>query len=286
MTFYVDMGNFTTHMTVKCQLNLGAFLADHPVFSLGELAAARGRPGDGRAAHNQLKHHLRRGRVKNVARGIYAAVPPGIDPRGFSPDRYLVGAAARPDGVFAYHAALELLGSAHSVWHECTLHTRRARTPVDVGHARVLFLPTPQPLRRLGLHELAIRDVPHETQHLRVTSSERTLVEGFRQPHRVGGLSELVESAAGFAVLDFDVLEAVLVAYDQRSLWAAIGWFVERHGEQWLPPAEFLSRCRRQRPRSNQYLLRDRRGGTALPAWHLIVPTELVRGFEGHASDS
>ena len=280
------MGNLLTHMKVKRQLDLDAFLADHPVFSLGELAEARGRPDAERAAHNQLKHHLRRGRVKHVARRIYAAVPPGIDEKGFFPDRYLVGAAARPDGVFAYHAALELLGAAHSVWQECVLHTRRPRTPIEVGHARVLFLPAPQPLQRQGLDQMAIRDVPHETRHLRVTGPERTLVEGFRRPHRVGGLSELAESAAGFAMLDFDLLEAVLVAYDQRSLWAATGWFVEQHVDKWSPPKEFLSRCRDRRPRSNQYLLRQQRGGTTLPEWNLIVPTALIRGFEGHASDS
>jgi len=273
-------------MKEKRQLDFNAFLADHPVFALRELAVARGQPGDEGAAYNQLKHHLRRGRVKNVARGIYAAVPPGIDAKGFLPDRYLVGAAANPDGIFAYHAALELLGAAHSVWQECVLHCRRPRTPIKVGSAKVLFLPTPKPLQRQGLHRLAVREVVHQTRHLHVTDPERTLVEGFRQPHRVGGLSELFESASGFAVLQFDVLEQVLEAYDERSLWAAVGWFVEQHGQQWSPPAEFLARCRRQRPRSNQYLLRHRRGGTTLPEWNLIVPTELLRGFEGHAADS
>lgn len=273
-------------MQEKRKLPFDAFLADHPVFSLHELAEARGQPGDQGGAYNQLKHHLRRGRVKRVSRGVYAAVPPGIDASGFLPDRYLVGAAARPDAVFAYHAALELLGAAHSVWQECTLHCQRPRAPIEVGSTRVLFLPTPQTLRRQGLHELAIRQIAHQTRHLRVTGPERTLVEGFRQPHRVGGLPELFESASGFALLHFDLLEQVLQAYDERSLWAAVGWFVEQHQEEWSPPQAFLARCRRQRPRSNQYLLRDRRGGIALKHWNLIVPTELAHTFEGHAADS
>jgi hypothetical protein len=152
--------------------------------------------------------------------------------------------------------------------------------------ARVVFLPTPEPLRRRGAQEVGVRGVAHEARRLRVTGPERTLVEGFRHPHRVGGLPELAESASGFAVLNFEVLEEVLVAYRQRSLWAAVGWFVDRHRERWLPPKRFLERCRSERPRSKQYLLRDRRGGTTLAEWNLILPPEIEPGFEGHASDA
>lgn len=114
-------------------------------------------------------------------------------------------------------------------------------------------------------------------------------MEGFRQPHRVGGLLELAESASGFALLRFDLLLEALEAYDQRSLWAAVGWFVQQNRERWSPPEEFLSRCREERPRQNQYLIRDHRGGTTLSRWNLIVPDDLLRSlseFEGHAADA
>ena len=273
-------------MTTKSQLDFETFLADHPVFSTRELAEARGALEDKRGAYGQLRHHLRTGRVKQVVRGIYAAVPPGVAPEGFHPDRYLVGAAAKPRGIFAYHAALELLGASHSIWRECALHCEHPRTAIELEAARVIFLPIPDPIRRRGADDVGVRLVAHEARRLRVTGPERTLVEGFRQPHRVGGLPELTESASGFAVLDFEVLEEVLAAYDQRSLWAAVGWFVDRHRERWLPPERFLERCRRERPRSRQYLVRDRRGGTTLAEWNLILPPEVEPGFEGHASDA
>jgi len=273
-------------MSAKRQLDLEAFIADHPVFSLRELAAARGDSAGEEAARNQVKHHVRTGRIQQAARGIYAAVPPGIDPERFEPDRYLVAAATRPAGVFAYHAALELLGVAHSVWQECALHCMRRRSSIEVGSVEIVFLPVPEPLRRRGLQDLGTRKIPHEVRQLRVTGPERTLVEGFRQPHRVGGLGELLESAVGFAVLDFETLGEVLSAYGQRSLWAAVGWFVEKNRERWLPPERFLARCREERPRSRQYLLRDRRGGRALPGWNLIVPQELTALLESDAADA
>lgn len=270
-------------MATKRQLDLDEFLADHPVFALEDLAHARGAAGDLESARNQLKHHAERGRIKRVARGIYAAVPPGFDAAGFLPDRYLVAAAAMPEGIFAYHAALELLGQAHTIWGECAVHSPRRRPPIEMPTVRIVFLPPPVPLVRARRERLGVVAVAHEVREFQVAGPERTLVEGFRAPRRVGGLMELVESAAGFERLDFDLLEEVLEAYGQRSLWSAVGWFATRNTERWEPPPRFLARCRAEQPRQKQYLIRAQRGGVALSEWNLIVPAELLRGFEGNA---
>lgn len=265
-------------------LDLDAFLAGAPVFSLEELARARGEHGQLAAARNQLKRHLASERVQAVARQIYAAVPPGLDARRFRPDPFLVAAAARPDGVFAYHSALELLGAAHSVWHECTLHCDRRRAPLEVGATRILFLATPTALKRHGFEHLAIRSVAHLSRQLWVTGPERTLVEGLRHPHHAGGLEELVESVQGFPLLDFPLFERVLAVYGENTLWAAVGWLAELHRDAWATPAAFLDRCRERRPLQNQYILRGLRGGRLLRDWRLIVPEQLAREAKNHVA--
>lgn len=262
------------------------FLADHPVFSLERLAAARGDERNQGAARNQLKHHLATGRIKAVARGVYAFVPPGLDAQKYLPDTFLVAQAARPNGIFAYHSALELLGAAHSVWHECTLHCDRRREPIEVGPTRILFLATPKPLARGELQMIGTRSVAHQVRHLVTTGPERTLVEGFRRPHRVGGLEELLESTIGFSMMDFDTLRLVLEAYDERTLWAAVGWLAERNRQQWSTPERFLGLCHKRGLRQNQYLVRGLRGGRLLSGWKLIVPETLVKTVESHAANS
>jgi len=262
-----------------------AFLAGSPVFTLAELAAARGDSTRREAARNQLKRHLARGRVKSIARELYAVVPPGMDPERFVPDPFLVAAAARPDGVFAYHSALELLGAAHSVWNDCTLHCDLRRTALRVGSTRILFLATPAAVMSRSAQTVATRHVPRATRQLVATSPERTLVEGLRQPHRVGGLDELIESVRGLPLLDFRLLERVLEIYGEKMLWAAAGWMTERHAETWSTPAEFLDQCRRHRPRRNQYLVRSLGGGRLLKDWRLIVPAHLVEDGANRAAD-
>ena len=251
------------------------FFATHPVFSLEE-AEATLRPAGGRAAMVQrLKHHLRTGQLTHVSRGIYAVVPPLVEPDQFQPDPFLAGRAARPDGIFSYHSALELLGAAHSVWHQVTLFTDQRRPPLPLGGTRVLFLDHPRPLLAHGEPGLGVRRVEWRAQLLRATGPERTLVDGLRRPDLAGGLPELLESAAGFATLDLDLLETVLTAYATANLWAATGWFLEQHRQTFHVDDGYLDRLEAKRPRVPQYLVRSRRGGTLVPRWNLILPPEL-----------
>jgi hypothetical protein len=111
---------------------------------------------------------------------------------------------------------------------------------------------------------------------LRTTGPERTLVEGFRRPSLAGGLEELVQSASGFATLDLDLLEKVLRGYAIANLWAATGWFLERFQRAFYVPEKVLDRMAQNRPRSPQYLERDRRGGALAARWNLILPEALA----------
>jgi len=252
-------------------------LATHPVFSLDE-AVKELAPSGGRArAIERLKYHRETGRLKLVAREIYAVVPPGLSPEEFRPDLFLVASAVRPEGVFAYHSALELLGAAHSMWRACTLYTTLRRRPLTVDGAKVRFLEHPKALRWAQDQQLGTRKVERRGRLLRTTGPERTLVEGFHRPSLVGGPEELVRSASGFSTLDLDLLERVLNRYRAKNLWSAIGWFLERHQQAFHVPADFLNRCAQYRPRSPQYLERGNRQGTLVPRWNLILPKSLLQ---------
>lgn len=252
------------------------FFNTHPVFSLDEaskiLAPAGGRPG----TVERLKYHLKAGRLKLVARGIYAVVPPGILVEKFQPDPFLVAAAVRPHGVFSYHSALELLGAAHSVWTRYTLFVEKRRRPLGLNNTDILFLECPGPMRTASCRKLGLRKVEYRGKLLQTTGPERTLVEGFRRPVAVGGLEELVNSAGGFAVLDLDLLQEILRCYDIANLWAATGWFLERFRQSFHVTERFLNQMVQHCPQAPQYLERNRREGVLVARWNLLLPKELV----------
>ena len=264
-------------MSTKRQAtSTGAFLRAHPAFTFQQFADSLGERGASRA-RERLKYHTSKGNVKLLERGLYGTVPPGTDPERFQADRYLVAAALRPDGVFSHHAALELLGAAHSEWNVCTMLTAQRRRPLWLDRVEVKFLGHPAALRRRHEEGLGTRWVDRLGKRLRTTGPERTLVDGFHRPRWVGGLEELVESASGFGVLDLGLLESVLTTYGQKTLWAAAGWFLREYQDVFFVPEEYLRDLATRCPRSPAYLPRGHRGGTLIKEWNLVLPASVVR---------
>ena len=252
------------------------FFANHPVFTVNEARKALHPAGGARATGALLQHYVRTNRLTSVTHGVYAAVPPGVAPGRFRVDPFLTAAALRPDGVFSYHSALELLGASHSAWHRCTLFTSRRRPSLDLSGVEVVFADFPVPFRAERSQRLGTQRAERLGTILVTTGAERTLVDGFRSPAAVGGLEELEQSASGFPALDMKLLEKVLERYDLATLWAAAGWFLERYRATFRPPEKLLARCERNRPASPHYLARGERGGTLARRWNLYLPAAVV----------
>ncbi len=271
-------------MCDRRQLETVGFFARHPVFTLRQAVAELSPEGERSRIRDRLRYHVEQGGLKLLERELYAVVPRDAEVRSFSVDAFLAAAAVRARGIFAHHAALELLGVAHSMWRRVTLFTASRRRPLNVGGVVVRFLSHPKRLRDGGDVLLGTRTVEHMGEVLRVTGPERTLVEGFRDLAEVGGPEELVVSAAGFPALDLDLLVTLLDRYGMRSLWSAVGWFLERHQRAFHVDDGVLGRFERHRPRSRQYMVRGSRGGVLDTRWNLILPTALLR--MGEVDDS
>ena len=90
------------------------FFSETPVFDRAQYAAALGRPASDKVVTAMLAQHLKAGNLRRIARGVFASVPKHADAATWSVDRFLAASRLRPDGVIAYHSALELLGYAYT----------------------------------------------------------------------------------------------------------------------------------------------------------------------------
>jgi hypothetical protein len=106
-------------------------------------------------------------------------------------------------------------------------------------------------------------------------------VDGLRELSLVGGLDELVESMDGFATLRPDALKEILRAYDNRRLWAAVGWYLQRRRERLFLDASILKDFQKHRPRTRVYLVPGQRGGVVARDWNLVVAEHLQRSGRG-----
>ncbi len=249
------------------------FFLRHPVFSLGTFRRAGEQHGLTRTAlAERVKYGLERGRLKLLAKRLYAVVPPGVPTDGFTPDRLLVPGALAADAVLAYHSALEVLGFAHSVYRDVYYLTTRPRKILTLSDARVRALLPPKALRARQSEAFGVESRERLGVKVRVTGPERTLVDCFAAPRYAGGLEEVMESAEAISALDLEALAAYLDLLDERRLFAILGFFLERQEQRFFVPPPFLERLERARPASKVYLDKHQRGGRLLRRWNLIVP--------------
>jgi predicted transcriptional regulator of viral defense system len=264
-------------MSTKGKIKTIDFFAENPVFSLDDATEWLKVPRSRSGTVERLKYHLKTGRLLPVTRGIYAVVPPGVLRAGFKPDPFLAAAAIRKDAIFSHHSALELLGTAHSVWNRCTLYTRERRRPIDMKYFSISFLADPGPFAKNGLRYLGTQKIERLGRLLTVTGAERTLVDGLRRTALSGGVEELIVSAGGFPVLDLEMLDKILRCCDSTHLWAAAGWFLEHFRDRFHVEEGVLLEIEKHRPRSPRYFERNSRGGILVPRWNLIMPASVVK---------
>lgn len=179
-----DSGVFMPFKSKEHKVTTMDFFATHLVFSLDEAAEVLAPPGGRAGTVERLKHHLETGRLKLLARGIYAVVPPGIKAGQFQPDPFLTAVAVRPDAVFSHHSALELLGAAHSIWNKYTLYTEKRRRPLRLDGTTIHFLEHPKSIHTRSLDDLGVQRIERRGRLLKATGPERTLIEGFRRAGR------------------------------------------------------------------------------------------------------
>lgn len=257
------------------------FFLHHPVFALKTFRCAGEQHGLTRTAVvERVKYGLERGRLRLLARGLYAVVPPGVKADRFTPDRFLVAAALTEDAVLAYHSALEVLGSAHTVYRDVYYVTMRRRKILRLSDRRVRALLPPRALRAKRSESFGVETRERLGVKIRVTGPERTLVDCFAAPRYAGGLEEVMESAASIPVLDLEALGAYLDLLDERRLFAILGFFLERETQRLFVPPPLLERLERARPASKVYLDKHRRGGRLLRRWNLIVPERWATSVE------
>jgi len=260
--------------------DVDGFFQSHPVFTLSQFRRLVGGKATASTTQTRVKYYLARGRLKLVEKGVYAVLPPGVDPEKLTPDRFLVAAALRDDAVFAYHSALELLGYAHSIYRDTFYLTSRRRKDLVLDGGRVRAFLHPKPLRKKGEEDYGVEVRERLGVKIKVTGPERTLVDCLAAPRYAGGLEEVFQSARGMPVLDLDRLLGYLERLGEHRLFSVLGFFLEREAERLFVPPEFLDRLKAERPHSPTYLDREKRGGRLEKRWNLIVPERWVRGYE------
>jgi predicted transcriptional regulator of viral defense system len=254
-----------------------AFFARHPVFRFEEFRTAHLASGPRSAATTAsvLKQHVAAGHLINVRRGLYAVVPPTADAATFRVDPFLLASRLTEDAVIAYHAALQLLGVAHSLSNRITYLTRHRAKPLRFQDLDFVPVRVPVALREQEDLGGGIREERRQSLVVRITGHERTLVDVLDAPELGGGWEEIWRSLEAIEFVDLDFVVDYALRLGSALTIARVGFFLEQHRDALLVEDRHLEALQARAPNQPSYLERRARGGKLVRRWNLIVPDDV-----------
>ena len=259
------------------------FFSAHPVFQRAEYAAAVGRDSGDGVVSTMLAQHLEAGNIRRIARGVFASVPKHANARNWTIDRFLAASRLRPDGVIAYHSALELHGYAYTEWHEVQVIARGEPCVYESGGLACRFVRPPRGFTKEGGPADGVTTVDRLGLEVKVTTVERTIADLFDRPDLAGGAEELFNSLDLIVRVDSDALVRHMQARGNATAAGALGFWLAREREQLAVPARVLEELKSLAPSGLRYAFGAKPGaGRTAKGWNVILPANVVeRRFEG-----
>lgn len=254
------------------------FFVRHPVFRFDEFRTAHLASGrrSAETTASVLKQHVAAGHLINVRRGLYAVVPATADAATFRVDPFLLASRLTEDAVIAYHAALQLLGKAHSLSNRITYLTRHRAKPFLFQNVELVPVLVPMALRKRKDLGGGIREERRQELIVRVTGYERTLVDVLDAPEHGGGWEEIWRSLEAIEFIDLDLVVAYALRLGSALTIARVGFYLEQHQEALLVEDRHLAALQAAAPKQPSYFeRRNRRGGKLVPRWSLIVSDDV-----------
>jgi len=253
------------------------FFDRHPVFSHGQFVSAHTATGRSvNTSNTLLRKHVEAGRILRVRRGLYAAVPRGVDPGTAPVDPYLLATALTCDAVVAYHAALQFHGKAYSVSRRFHYLTCAQARPLSFRGSDFVPVRMPAVLRRLPDLGGGIREHPHAGGTVRVTTLERALVDVLDAPGKGAGWEEVWRSLELVEFFDLDAVLEYVGKLDSAVVAARVGFFLEQNREALMVEDTHLDSLRRLAPGEPRYFDPARRPGKLVSRWNLVVPEQIL----------
>ncbi len=115
--------------------------------------------------------------------------------------------------------------------------------------------------------------IPKNTQGIRVTSIERTVVDSIKDFEKIGGLEELLNCISSIQYLDENLLLTYLDAYNIQFLYQKTGFILEHYKNQLQLSEEFIDYCKTKTGKSTRYLTKD--SESYCNTWKLVIPGDL-----------
>lgn len=219
--------------------------------------------------YSLLREYLQKHYVEQVKKGLYVAV--SMETGAPVASRFEIGSHILENGYISHHSAFEYLGFTNQMMHTVQVSGNGRFRPFSFDGYQYQCYP-----ERIKLGVL------QKENGVKVTDTERTVLDSVNDLEKAGGISELYHCLQMVTFLDEDRLLYYLELYGKQFLYQKVGFILEPLKGDLNLTDHFFDQCREHMGKSKRYFsgTMDRRLMEYVSAWQMYVPKNFKRMAE------
>jgi predicted transcriptional regulator of viral defense system len=231
--------------------------------------------GSETTAHTLVYRYMKQGYIARVRRGLYVALD--LLTKSSSVNKYRIASQISPTSYISHYSAFEYFGLQNQVSYIVNVSSE---TPfADFNYEGITYS---------HISSRLSQGITHQTDGVRITDIERTVLDGINDFDKVMGLEELLRCLSLVPSLDEQRLLDYLSAYKKQVLYQKTGYLLEHLKTELRLSDRFFEICSANIGKSKRYLLRN---DTFVDVsynekWRLITPKNLMAIIEGGYQDA
>lgn len=237
-------------------------LAKLRVFSLDDVEKIT---NNKKTAYSLVDRLMKKDMVKKIRNNIYSCVNPATGQVFAS--KYQIACAVNNSAYISHHTAFEYYGVANQVFYEVYVSSESKFRDFEFEGVNYKYVSS-------KLNDGVIE--PRNTEGVRITDLERTVIDNIKDFSRIGGFEELLNCLEGVSYLEEEMLKKYLDGYNIQALYQKTGYILQHFMKEMHLSEEFIEYCKFKIGKSTRYLLRENVVDSFYNSeWRLIIPEGL-----------
>ncbi|MDR1699956.1 MAG: transcriptional regulator [Lachnoclostridium sp.] len=218
--------------------------------------------GNYNTAGTLLKRYLQKGYLRKVRRNLYVAINLADDEPVVS--KFRIAGGITPTSYVSHHAAFDYYGCTNQVSYQ-----------IEVSSATPFMSFVFDGNTYICLDSRIADGIVTRPDGIRVTDTERTVLDGINDFEKVMGLEELLRCLALLPSVMEDKLLSYLAVYNKQVLYQKTGYILRHFQREFHLSEAFFSECAAHIGKSTRYLITNE-NGMYNKEWQLITPENLM----------
>jgi predicted transcriptional regulator of viral defense system len=234
-------------------------LSKYPVFNIEMIERLT---GNLKTAYSAINRYIKKDYVIKIRNNVYS--PVDLSTGLMLASRYQVACALREDAYLSHHTALEYHGLSNQVFNEVYVSSKSRFNHFEFQGIKYRYV-APK------INEGVIKAV--NTQMIRLTDLERTLIDSIHHMNKITGYEELSNAIDVAHHLDEEKLLMYLQAYNIQSLYQKTGYILEKYKGKFNLSSHFFETCKSKVNQGVVYLIGGQDGEAKYNnTWRVMEP--------------